>query len=126
MLDRICFIRESQRYPDNFKVRHALASDRLVFPHRDETMAADLVGAFGLRRGRSIKNLSRGQLSAVGVIIGLASRDRVTGVLSSIYIVTLITNLQSVAQFFAFTAGLSGPAAPSSAAPGCSSSCSRS
>ena len=41
VLDRVCFVRESQRYPDWFRVRHVLAAGRLVFPHWEESLAAD-------------------------------------------------------------------------------------
>jgi ABC-2 type transport system ATP-binding protein len=78
VLDQICFIREGQRYPDNFTVRHALTSARLVYPQWDEEFASALVDDFGLRRKQRIKKLSRGQLSAVGVVIGLASRAPLT------------------------------------------------
>jgi ABC-2 type transport system ATP-binding protein len=78
VLDRICFIREGQRYPDNFSVRHALAAARLTYPQWDEDFASALVDEFGLRRRQRIKKLSRGQLSAVGVVIGLASRAPLT------------------------------------------------
>ncbi|MCW0216070.1 MAG: ABC transporter ATP-binding protein [Pseudonocardia sp.] len=78
VLDRVCFIREAQKYPDTFKVRHALAAAALLFPNWDQAFADSLVHDFGLPRGRVIKKLSRGQLSAVGVIIGLASRAPLT------------------------------------------------
>lgn len=78
VLDRVCFIREAQRYPDSFKVKHAMEAGRVVFPHWDDALAADLVGEFGLRSGQRIRKLSRGQLSAVGVILGLASRAPLT------------------------------------------------
>ncbi|HEX2301648.1 MAG TPA: ABC transporter ATP-binding protein [Pseudonocardiaceae bacterium] len=77
-LSRICFIKESQRYPDWFKVRHALAAARLLYPNWDADFAGRLVEEFALPAGRAIKKLSRGQLSAVGVIIGLASRAPLT------------------------------------------------
>ncbi|MGH3794654.1 MAG: ATP-binding cassette domain-containing protein [Pseudonocardiaceae bacterium] len=78
VLSRICFIKESQRYPDAFKVRHALAAARLLYPNWDAGFAGRLVEEFALPTGRTIKKLSRGQLSAVGVIIGLASRAPLT------------------------------------------------
>ncbi len=74
----ICFIREAQRYPDAFRVRHALASGRLLFQHWDEAFAQQLVADFELPTGRAVKKLSRGMLSALGVIIGLASRAPLT------------------------------------------------
>lgn len=78
VLTDVCFVKESQRYPDTFAVRHALHSARLLFPNWDEDFAQSLVDEFGLPRKRRVKKLSRGMVSALGVIIGLASRSRLT------------------------------------------------
>jgi ABC-2 type transport system ATP-binding protein len=78
VLTDVCFVKESQRYPDTYTVRHALRSARLLFPQWDEEFAQSLVDDFGLPRKRRVKKLSRGMMSALGVIIGLASRARLT------------------------------------------------
>jgi ABC-2 type transport system ATP-binding protein len=78
VLSRMCFVRESQKYPDDAKPLHAFRSARLFFPHWDESFAQRLIADFQLPLNRRIKKLSRGQLSAVGVIIGLASRAEIT------------------------------------------------
>lgn len=78
VLPRICFVRESQRYPDDAKPRHAFAIAKLFFPNWSDDLAAQLIDDFDLPMNRRIKKLSRGQLSAVGVIIGLASRADIT------------------------------------------------
>jgi ABC-2 type transport system ATP-binding protein len=78
VLSRMCFVRESQKYPDDAKPTHAFRSARLFFPHWDEAFATRLIADFQLPVDRRIKKLSRGQLSAVGVIIGLASRAEIT------------------------------------------------
>jgi ABC-2 type transport system ATP-binding protein len=78
VLDNVCFIKESQRYPDDFRVKHVLRSAPWFFPDWDEDFAADLVERFRLPENRRVKKLSRGQLSAVGVIVGLASRAPLT------------------------------------------------
>ncbi|GAB10430.1 putative ABC transporter ATP-binding protein [Gordonia araii NBRC 100433] len=78
VLQRICFVRESQRYPDDAKPGHAFATAKLFFPNWDDDFAQRLVDDFRLPMDCRIKKLSRGQLSAVGVIIGLASRAEVT------------------------------------------------
>jgi ABC-2 type transport system ATP-binding protein len=78
VLNRVCFIKESQRYPDNFKVKHAMRAAGMLHPNWDDGFARDLVAEFGLPENRSIKKLSRGMLSIVGVIIGLASRAPLT------------------------------------------------
>ena len=67
VLSRICFIKESQRYPDFFKVKHALRAAELLYPHWDGGFAADLMADFALPVDRGIRKLSRGMLSAVGL-----------------------------------------------------------
>src|SRR3954454_2067950 len=61
VLRRVCFIKESQRYPDWFAVRHALQAAALLYPGWDETFATRLVADFDLPLDRRIKKLSRGQ-----------------------------------------------------------------
>ena len=78
VLDQLCFIRESQRYPEDFAPRHVLRAAQWFFPNWDAEFAQQLVHDFRLPVKRKIKKLSRGQLSAVGVIVGLASRAPLT------------------------------------------------
>lgn len=78
VLNRICFIRESQKYPDSFTAEHAFKSAALFFANWNQDLADRLARDFQVPSRRNIKKLSRGQLSAVGVIIGLASRAELT------------------------------------------------
>jgi ABC-2 type transport system ATP-binding protein len=78
VLRQVCFVKESQRYPDSFRVRDALYAGRVLFPAWDEAFARRLVDDFALPDKREIKKLSRGMLSALGVTIGLASRAPLT------------------------------------------------
>lgn len=78
VLRNVCFIKESQKFPDDFKVKHVLKSAPWFFDDWDADFASRLVADFRLPVDRRIKKLSRGQLSAVGVIIGLASRAPLT------------------------------------------------
>lgn len=78
VLSRICFVRESQKYPDDATATHAFKAARLFFRHWDQQFAERLIADFQLPMKTAIKKLSRGQLSAVGVIIGLASRAEIT------------------------------------------------
>lgn len=78
VLQRVCFIAESQRYPETFMVKHVLASAPWFFENWDAEFAERLVDEFRVPVGRAIKKVSRGQLSAVGVIVGLASRAPLT------------------------------------------------
>ncbi len=74
---RMVFVREDQTYPD-FKVRHALAAAGWSLPNWSAELAAVLVRDFEVPLGRPIKKLSRGQRSALGIVIGLASRADLT------------------------------------------------
>jgi ABC-2 type transport system ATP-binding protein len=78
VLSRICFVRESQKYPDESYPKHAFQAASLFFPRWDQALADELIQEFQLPMKQTIKKLSRGQLSAVGVIIGLASRAEIT------------------------------------------------
>jgi ABC-2 type transport system ATP-binding protein len=78
VLSRMCFVRESQKYPDDARPSHAFATARLFFPNWNQELAERLIDEFQLPMKRRIKKLSRGQLSAVGVIIGIASRAEIT------------------------------------------------
>jgi len=78
VLSRMCFVRESQKYPDDAQPRHAFGAARLFFPRWDQSLADRLIDELQIPLKRTIKKLSRGQLSAVGVVIGLASRAEIT------------------------------------------------
>lgn len=78
VLRRMCFIAESQRYPEDFTPAHVLKSAPWFFENWDAEYAERLVADFRLPVKRRVKKLSRGQLSAVGVIVGLASRAPLT------------------------------------------------
>ena len=78
VLEQISFIKESQKYPEDFQVKHVFKSAPWFFANWDAEFAARLIEEFRLPLKRRIKKLSRGQLSAVGVIVGLASRAPLT------------------------------------------------
>ena len=78
VLARTCSVREAMRYPDAYRVRDALRAAAAVHPRWDGALADELVDAFALPLKQRCKSLSRGQLSAVGAVIGLASRAELT------------------------------------------------
>jgi ABC-2 type transport system ATP-binding protein len=78
LLARTCFVKESQKYPDDFSPKHVFASAPWFFENWDAAYAERLIADFRLPLGRRIKKLSRGQLSSIGVIVGLASRAPLT------------------------------------------------
>ena len=78
VLQNTCFIKESQKYPEDFQPRHVFKSAAWFFPNWDADFAAELATEFRVPLKRKMKKLSRGQVSAVGVIVGLASRAPLT------------------------------------------------
>ena len=78
VLSRTCFIRDNQRYPDEYKLAHLLRVGPLFYENWDAALAEQIVDTFEIPGGRTLKKLSRGQLSAVGLMIGLASRAPIT------------------------------------------------
>ena len=78
VLSQVCFIKESQKYPDHFRVIDVLELCSVIFPNWDQRFADQLLNDFRLPLKRGMKKLSRGMLSSVGVIIGLASRAPLT------------------------------------------------
>ncbi|HEY4535230.1 MAG TPA: ABC transporter ATP-binding protein [Enteractinococcus sp.] len=78
VLPNICFVREEQRYPEDALAKHAFKAAREAFENWDEDFAQQLIEEFRVPMKTAIKKMSRGQKSAVGVIIGLASRAPLT------------------------------------------------
>lgn len=77
-LEQMCFIRDNQRYPDDYRAKHALRAARMFYPNWDQALADELVAAFRIPQKVIIKKFSRGQFSSLGIVIGLASRAPVT------------------------------------------------
>jgi ABC-2 type transport system ATP-binding protein len=78
VLSKICFIKESQKYPDSFRVIDVIELCPSIFPNWNQELASKLLNDFNLPLTRRIKKLSRGMLSSVGIVIGLASRAPLT------------------------------------------------
>lgn len=73
--ESLVFIRDNQRYPDDYKLKHALRAAKAFHPEWDDNLAEELVDVFRLPRKKPVvKKFSRGQLSALGIVIGLASK----------------------------------------------------
>lgn len=78
VLEQLCFIRDNQRYPDDYKLKHALRAARIFYPRWSQSLADELVSLFRIPQKTVIKKFSRGQVSALGIVLGLASRAQVT------------------------------------------------
>ncbi|NLB47199.1 MAG: ABC transporter ATP-binding protein, partial [Microbacteriaceae bacterium] len=78
ILEQLCFIRDNQRYPDDYALKHAIRAARLFYPNWDQELADELIQLFRIPNKTVIKKFSRGQFSALGIVLGLASRAPVT------------------------------------------------
>jgi ABC-2 type transport system ATP-binding protein len=77
VLRRMVFIKESQTFPD-IKLRHVLDAASWFYPNWDKDLAFSLVGDFALPVNRKVKKFSRGMMSAVGIVLGIAARAELT------------------------------------------------
>ncbi|MEO7002733.1 MAG: ABC transporter ATP-binding protein [Ktedonobacterales bacterium] len=78
VLSRICFVKDSQKYPTTYRMSDVLDQAAWFFPQWDREYALALSDEFRLPLKQRMKALSRGMLSATGAIIGLASRAPLT------------------------------------------------
>lgn len=78
VLPKICFVREDQRYPDDAKAHHAFRAAAQAFPNWNWELCHRLCDDFSIPKKTTVKKMSRGQRSAVAVIIGIASRAECT------------------------------------------------
>lgn len=77
-IERMCFVRDNQRYPDDYKLKHAIQAARIFYPNWSQELADRLIAKFRIPTKPVVKKFSRGQLSALGIVLGLASRAPIT------------------------------------------------
>lgn len=77
-IERMCFVRDNQRYPDDYTLKLAMRAARFSFPNWNQEVADRLIDAFRIPSKPIIKKYSRGQMSALGIVLGLASRSPIT------------------------------------------------
>ena len=75
---RVSLIRESGDLVEQAPVRHAIRLAASLRPYWDEDVAGDLLDRFEIPLNKKIQKLSRGKKSALGVVLGLASRAPLT------------------------------------------------
>lgn len=78
ILSRISFVRDNQRYPDKYLLKHVLRIAPEFASRWSDDLAEELVERLRIPAHTPIKKLSRGQLSSVAIVLGLASRAPVT------------------------------------------------
>ena len=78
VLERICFIRENQKYPSEANPSRVLRSAAVMYPQWHAELAQKLIADLAVPMKTPMSKLSRGQSSAVAVTVGLASRAPLT------------------------------------------------
>jgi len=78
VLSRTSFVRDSQRWPDDFRIGHVLSVAPAFHAGWDPALARDLVADLRVPTRTPIKKMSRGQASSVAIVLGLASRAPLT------------------------------------------------
>jgi len=78
VLRNICFIKESQNFKKNLKVKETLELASYFYPYWDRSFAYELLNVFQLSPSKKVKALSKGMESTLGIIVGLASRAPIT------------------------------------------------
>jgi len=68
------FVSENQILPAFLKVHEVVELHRSLFPSWDDEMARELINRFGLRPGKRIKTLSKGQARQVALLCALCHR----------------------------------------------------
>ncbi|TDD13819.1 ABC transporter ATP-binding protein [Kribbella turkmenica] len=75
---RVCLIRESGDLVDAALVKHVLGLAASLRPYWDGDVAGELLDRFEVPTNKKVQKLSRGKRSALGVVLGLASRAPLT------------------------------------------------
>src|SRR5699024_10613145 len=72
------YVRDNQRYPDDYRLHHVLRIAPAFAPNWNVDVAAELVEGTRVPQKTAIKEMSRGHLSQVAIVLGLASGCAVT------------------------------------------------
>ncbi|MEK4628545.1 MAG: ABC transporter ATP-binding protein [Solibacillus sp.] len=78
VLQDICFIAETDNFQLEMTVEQTLKANHYFYPNWDNQLAKQLICEFSLPLKGKIKNLSKGMVSALGIIVGLASQAKIT------------------------------------------------
>jgi ABC-2 type transport system ATP-binding protein len=74
----VCLIRESGDLTDAAPVKHVLGLASSLRPYWDDELAGELLDKFEVPTRKKVQKLSRGKKSALGVVLGIASRAPLT------------------------------------------------
>jgi ABC-2 type transport system ATP-binding protein len=78
VLKDTCFIRDNQRYPDEYRLGHILRVLPAFHDAWDSQLAEHIADVLRIPAKTRLQKLSRGQQSALAILIGLAARAPLT------------------------------------------------
>lgn len=78
LTESICLIKEGNNFKDDLKIKHVLKIYSYFYPTWDQALADELIDIYRLNRQSKVKTLSKGMESALGIIVGLASKAPIT------------------------------------------------
>lgn len=78
LTESICLIKEGGNFKRDLKVNNVLSIYSIFYPNWDQELAEELVKEYHLDPNKRIKALSKGMVSALGIIVGLASKAPIT------------------------------------------------
>ncbi|GGK03611.1 ABC transporter ATP-binding protein [Lentibacillus kapialis] len=78
LTESICLITEGNNFKKDLKVKHVLNIYAYFYPTWDQELADELIKEYKLNLNAKIKALSKGMSSALGIIVGMASKAPIT------------------------------------------------
>lgn len=78
LTESICLIQEGDNFPKELKVKNILRMYAYFYPTWDQALANQLIDEYQLNPHAKVKALSKGMASALGIIVGLASKAPIT------------------------------------------------
>ncbi|MFJ7661067.1 ABC transporter ATP-binding protein [Lysinibacillus sp. NPDC097162] len=78
ILRDICFVAESGNFQEDMTVAQSLKTNSFFYPKWDGQLANELLQVFALNPKDKVRNLSKGMVSALGIITGFASNASIT------------------------------------------------
>ncbi|WP_337970101.1 ABC transporter ATP-binding protein [Virgibacillus salexigens] len=74
----ICLIKENNNFKRDLKIKEILRVFSFFYPNWDQPLADQLIQEYQLKPHAKVKTLSKGMESALGIIVGLASKAPIT------------------------------------------------
>lgn len=78
IMESVCFVSEANNFKKELKIKYILMINALFYPTWDQQLAETLLTKYELDHNTKVKALSKGMESALGIVVGLASKAPIT------------------------------------------------